>query len=106
MLLCRLLEKARVRRGLFPCLHQELEATPSYMISAIYIRLEVSIIWKSHDYALLFYLINFPFALIFFILSAVDNVKPVTHILIVNISTRKGIDLLREGIQYLVFFFL
>ncbi|CAA7402965.1 unnamed protein product [Spirodela intermedia] len=33
--------------------------------------------------------------------GTVDNVKPVTHILIVNISTRKGIDLLCEGIQYL-----
>ncbi|XP_078432136.1 EMS-MUTAGENIZED BRI1 SUPPRESSOR 1 isoform X2 [Wolffia australiana] len=31
-----------------------------------------------------------------------DNVKPVSHILVVNISTKKGIELLREGIQYLI----
>uniref|UniRef100_A0A1D1XJM9 UDP-glucose:glycoprotein glucosyltransferase n=2 Tax=Anthurium amnicola TaxID=1678845 RepID=A0A1D1XJM9_9ARAE len=34
--------------------------------------------------------------------GTVDNLKPVTHLLVVNISTRKGINLLHEGIRYLM----
>lgn len=35
-------------------------------------------------------------------ITAVDNVKPVTHLLAVDITSKKGIKLLREGIRYLV----
>ncbi|XP_017970879.1 PREDICTED: UDP-glucose:glycoprotein glucosyltransferase isoform X1 [Theobroma cacao] len=34
--------------------------------------------------------------------ETVDNVKPVTHLLAVDITSKKGIKLLREGIRYLI----
>ena len=35
-------------------------------------------------------------------IPAVDDVKPVTHLLAVDVTSKKGIKLLREGISYLV----
>lgn len=37
---------------------------------------------------------------------AVDDVKPVTHLLAVDITSKKGINLLHEGIRYLVALFI
>ncbi|KAI3990911.1 hypothetical protein MKX01_026095 [Papaver californicum] len=34
--------------------------------------------------------------------GTVDDVKPVTHLLVVNLTSKKGINLLREGIHYLM----
>lgn len=34
--------------------------------------------------------------------SAADDLKPVTHLLVVDVSSMKGIKMLREGIHYLV----
>lgn len=34
--------------------------------------------------------------------SAVDNVKPVTHLLAVDVTSKKGMKLLHEGIRFLV----
>ncbi|XVF67689.1 hypothetical protein PTKIN_Ptkin10aG0141700 [Pterospermum kingtungense] len=34
--------------------------------------------------------------------ETVDNVKPVTHLLAVDVTSKKGIKLLREGIRYLI----
>lgn len=41
-----------------------------------------------------------------YIISAADEVKPVTHLLVVDITSKKGMKLLREGIRYLVLFLL
>ena len=35
-------------------------------------------------------------------IPAVDDVKPVTHLVVVDVTSKKGIKLLREGIHYLV----
>lgn len=39
-------------------------------------------------------------------MSAMDDVKPVTHLLAVDVTSKKGIKLLREGIHFLVIKFL
>lgn len=38
--------------------------------------------------------------------SAFDDLKPVTHILVVDVTSKKGMKLLHEGIRYLVIFML
>uniref|UniRef100_A0A7N0UES8 UDP-glucose:glycoprotein glucosyltransferase n=1 Tax=Kalanchoe fedtschenkoi TaxID=63787 RepID=A0A7N0UES8_KALFE len=34
--------------------------------------------------------------------ETIENVKPITHILVVDVSSKKGLKLLREGIRYLL----
>lgn len=34
--------------------------------------------------------------------AAIDDLKPVTHLLAVDVASKKGIKLLHEGINYLV----
>lgn len=38
------------------------------------------------------------------ITSAVDDLKPVTHLVAVDMSSKKGMKLLREGIRFLVMY--
>lgn len=44
------------------------------------------------------YAYHFPYLII----SALDDVKPVTHLLAVDVTSVKGMKLLHEGIRYLV----
>lgn len=37
------------------------------------------------------------------LISASDDLKPVTHILAADITSKKGMKLLHEGIRYLVY---
>ena len=37
-----------------------------------------------------------------FYLPAMDDLKPVTHLLVIDAASKKGIKLLKEGLHYLV----
>lgn len=37
-----------------------------------------------------------------FLYVAIDDLKPVTHLLAVDVSSKKGMKFLREGLRYLV----
>lgn len=40
-----------------------------------------------------------------FYLPAMDDLKPVTHLLVIDAASKKGIKLLKEGLHYLVIAF-
>lgn len=73
------------------------------MILATYILKEVSFV-DEEIAVLLVLLALMQFDLfIYYLFSGADDLKPVTHLLAVNATSRIGIKLLREGIHYLVF---
>lgn len=74
------------------------------MILATYILEEVSFIDEEVVVVLVVLASLIQFDLfVYCLFSGVDDLKPVTHLLAVNATSRIGIKLLREGIHYLVF---
>lgn len=87
-------------RSLYRCVLQFWWKNQYWMTSTTCIHLKVSPCW-ANSRMLMFIL--FEISDLELLISAFDDLKPVTHILVADITSKKGMKLLHEGIRYLVY---